>query len=245
MTQYGIFLGLVGTGLTAVVVYHYADTVPMAAGLAEKLHPFMHPMMVSMTRAIHILRLRLMAIMLVILEHFCRAFEQVPSEVMGAIHYLGSVGWMDYLRSIAWMDHVHTTNAAVQQVYAMGTAALAGIKHTVSVLDSTIRATTRSEIAPYLTFSIVMLVMWLVRFLLLAVAEFLRLLVYAIGVGLHGAGVLALVHTFCRGIIWLLVYTLHTINSSANTVNAVLQFLAQNLAVSPSPTAIKPTKCKI
>ena len=152
-------------------------------------------------RAIYILRLRFIATMLVILEHFCRAFKQVPSEVTGAIHYLGSVGWIDYLRSIVWIDYIHTTNAAVQQVYVIGTAALVGIKYIVSVLDSIIRATTRSEIAPYLTFSIVMLVIWLVRFLLLTVAEFLRLLVYTIGMGLHRAGVLTLVYTFYRGII--------------------------------------------
>ena len=186
-----------------------------------------------------------MGVTLVTLEHVYHGLEQVPSEITVAIRYLESIAWMDCLRSIAWMDHVHTTNAALQQVYAMGTATLTGIKHTVSVLDSTIRATAPSEVAPYLTFAIVLLVVWLVRLLLLAVVEIIRLLVYLIGVGLHGAGMLALLHTFYRGLTWLLVCTLQTIKSSANTLNAVLQFLAQSLTVSPSPTAIKPTKCKV
>lgn len=245
MTKYGILLGLVGMGLTTVVVNHYVDTVPVAAGLVEKFQPFIHQTMVGTTRASKGLRQSVTGVVLVILKHVYRGLEQVPSEVTVAIRYLGSVAWMDYLRSIAWMDHVHTTNAALQQAYAMGTAALTGIKHAVFVLDSTIRATAPSEIAPYLTFSIVLLVMWLVRLLLLALIEIIRLLVYIIGVGVHGAGVLALFHSLYRVSIWLLVCTLQTIELTANALNAFFQFLAQSLAVSPSPIAINPTKCKV
>lgn len=235
MTIYGILLGLVGMGLTTVVVYHYVDIALVAAGLAEKLQPFIIHTLVVTTRATQGLRQRVTGVTLVCLEHVCRGLEQVPSEVTLAIRYLGSV---------AWMDHVHTTNAALQQAYAMGTAALAGIQHAVSVLDSTIRAIAPSEIAPYLTFSIVLLVLWLVRRLLLVVIQILWLLIYLIGVGLHGSGMLALVYTLYRAVIWLLVCTLQALELSANVLNALIQFLVRSLAVSPSPTAIKPTKCK-
>ena len=242
MTNYGILLALVGMGLTTVVVYHYVDTALVAAALTEKLQPFI--ILVVTKRATQGLRQRVTGVTLVCLEHVYRGLEQVPSEVTIAIRYLGSVAWMDHLRSIAWMDHVHTTNAALQQAYAMGTAALAGIQHAVSVLDCTIRATAPSEIAPYLTLSIVLLVLWLVRLLLLEVIQIIRLLIHLIGVGLHGAGMLALAHTLYRAVNWLLVCTLHALELSANALNALIQFLVRSLAVSPSPTAIKPTKSK-
>ena len=236
LTTVVVYLGLVDMGLTTVVGYPYVDVIPVAADLAEKLHLFIHQTMVVTTQASHGLRQSVTGVTLVSLEHVTRGLEQAPNEVTVAIRYLGS---------IAWMDHIHMTNAALQQAYAMGTGAVAGIKHAVSELDGTIRASAPSDIAPYLTFAIIVVVIWLVRLLLLAIIEILRLLEHIIVVGLHGAGVLALLHILFRAFMWLLVCTLQTIKLSANGLNDVLQFLAQSLAVSPSPTAIKPTKCKV
>ena len=245
LTTVVVYLGLVDMGLTTVVGYPYVDVIPVAADLAEKLHLFIHQTMVVTTQASHGLRQSVTGVTLVSLEHVTRGLEQAPNEVTVAIRYLGSIAWMDHLRSIAWMDHIHMTNAALQQAYTMGTGAVAGIKHAVSELDGTIRVSAPSDIAPYLTFAIILVVIWLVRLLLLAIIEILRLLEHIIVVGLHGAGVLALLHILFRAFMWLLVCTLQTIKLSANGLNDVLQFLAQSLAVSPSPTAIKPTKCKV
>ena len=238
MRKEGIFLGLVGLGLAAVVGYHLYPP-PVAAGLLKQLQPLLRETLFVMSRATT--GIRQSATWATVVDHCSssveyvhRGIEQLPSGVAAVLRYL---------RSVPWMDHVHTTQAALQQGCAMGTAALAAIRHAVFVLESTVRATAPPEMVPYILVSIVFLAMWLVQVVLLAVIRIARLLVLLISIGLDGAGTLVVLLALYRVLNWLLVCILQTLALPVNALHAVVQFLARRLTVSLRHTVVELTKC--